>query len=156
MSSDISSSTSAAPAGFTPFRFHPSWFYFIFAASGFAGLIYESVWTRYLKLFLGHAALAQALVLIIFLFGLAAGISGNRSFFQPYPTTSAGLCADRSGSGPGCLGISRHIHPGHKLDAGLSHPPSGRQFLHFTIQMVRRRGVDFAAVVAAGRHLSTG
>ena len=80
MSSDISSSTSAAPAGFTPFRFHPSWFYFIFAASGFAGLIYESVWTRYLKLFLGHAALAQALVLIIFLFGLAAGSAATARF----------------------------------------------------------------------------
>ena len=54
-------------------RSHSGWFYLIFAVSGFAGLIYESVWTRYLKLFLGHAALAQMLVLVIFLFGLAAG-----------------------------------------------------------------------------------
>ncbi len=45
----------------------------IFAMSGFAGLIYESVWTHYLKLFLGHAAYAQVLVLAIFMGGLAIG-----------------------------------------------------------------------------------
>ena len=38
----------------------------VFFASGFAGLIYESIWTHYLKLFLGHAAHAQALVLAIY------------------------------------------------------------------------------------------
>lgn len=45
----------------------------IFFASGFAGLIYESIWTHYLKLFLGHAAYAQTLVLGIFMGGMAAG-----------------------------------------------------------------------------------
>jgi len=50
------------------------YFYFIiFAFSGFAGLIYESIWTHYLKLFLGHAAYAQVLVLSIFMGGLAIG-----------------------------------------------------------------------------------
>ena len=34
----------------------------LFTASGFAGLIYESIWSHYLKLFLGHAAYAQTLV----------------------------------------------------------------------------------------------
>ena len=48
-------------------------FYLLFTASGFAGLIYESIWTHYLKLFLGHAAYAQSLVLIVFMGGLAAG-----------------------------------------------------------------------------------
>jgi spermidine synthase len=48
-------------------------FYVIFTASGFAGLIYESVWTHYLKLFLGHAAYAQSLVLAVFMGGMAAG-----------------------------------------------------------------------------------
>ena len=51
----------------------PLTYYLIFAASGFAGLVYESIWARYLKLMLGHAAYAQALVLAIFLLGLAAG-----------------------------------------------------------------------------------
>jgi len=45
----------------------------IFSISGFTGLIYESVWSHYLKLFLGHAAYAQALVLAIFMGGLAFG-----------------------------------------------------------------------------------
>ncbi len=48
-------------------------FYLLFTASGFAGLIYESIWTHYLKLFLGHAAYAQSLVLIVFMGGLAVG-----------------------------------------------------------------------------------
>ena len=48
-------------------------FYALFIASGFAGLIYESVWTHYLKLFLGHAAYAQSLVLAVFMGGMAAG-----------------------------------------------------------------------------------
>src|SRR5437868_6092438 len=53
----------------------------LFAASGFAGLIYESIWTHYLKLFLGHAAYAQTLVLAIFMGGMAVGswISSRRS-----------------------------------------------------------------------------
>ena len=42
-------------------------FYVLFTVSGFAGLIYESIWTHYLKLFLGHAAYAQTLVLAIFM-----------------------------------------------------------------------------------------
>jgi len=48
-------------------------FYIIFALSGFSGLIYESIWTHYLKLFLGHASYSQALVLIIFMGGMAIG-----------------------------------------------------------------------------------
>jgi predicted membrane-bound spermidine synthase len=47
--------------------------YVLFTASGFAGLIYESIWTQYLKLFLGHAAYAQSLVLVVFMGGMAAG-----------------------------------------------------------------------------------
>jgi predicted membrane-bound spermidine synthase len=48
-------------------------FFLIFTLSGFSGLIYESIWTHYLKLFLGHAAYAQALVLAIFMGGMALG-----------------------------------------------------------------------------------
>jgi len=52
----------------------PRWaFFFVFAISGFSGLIYESIWSHYLKLFLGHAAYAQSLVLIIFMGGMAIG-----------------------------------------------------------------------------------
>lgn len=52
----------------------PAWiFLFLFTVSGFAGLIYESIWSHYLKLFLGHAAYAQTLVLGIFMGGMALG-----------------------------------------------------------------------------------
>ena len=47
--------------------------FLLFTVSGFAGLIYESLWTHYLKLFLGHAAYAQTLVLAIFMGGMAIG-----------------------------------------------------------------------------------
>src|ERR1700761_4155947 len=45
----------------------------VFVVSGFTGLIYESIWSQYLKLFLGHAAYAQTLVLVMFMAGLAIG-----------------------------------------------------------------------------------
>ncbi|HEY4999262.1 MAG TPA: hypothetical protein VII36_08970, partial [Usitatibacter sp.] len=54
-------------------RLPVSFFFALFTISGFAGLIYESIWSHYLKLFLGHAAYAQTLVLAIFMGGMAVG-----------------------------------------------------------------------------------
>ena len=72
--------------------------YALFGASGFAGLIYESIWTHYLKLFLGHAAYAQTLVLAIFMGGMALGswISSRwsprwRSPLRAYAATEAAI-----------------------------------------------------------------
>jgi spermidine synthase len=45
----------------------------LFFLSGLAGLIYESIWSHYLKLFVGHAAYAQTLVLVIYMGGMALG-----------------------------------------------------------------------------------
>lgn len=45
----------------------------LFAVSGFTGLIYESIWSHYLKLFLGAAAFAQSFVLAAFMGGMAFG-----------------------------------------------------------------------------------
>jgi predicted membrane-bound spermidine synthase len=45
----------------------------VFVLSGAAGLIYESIWTRYLGLFVGHSAYAQIIVLVIFLGGMSLG-----------------------------------------------------------------------------------
>jgi predicted membrane-bound spermidine synthase len=45
----------------------------LFVLSGFAGLIYQSLWSHYLGLTLGHAAYAQSLVLSIFMGGMALG-----------------------------------------------------------------------------------
>jgi predicted membrane-bound spermidine synthase len=55
----------------------------LFIVSGFAGLIYQSVWSQYLGLTLGHAAYAQTLVLSIFMGGMALG-----SWFVSRRTTS--------------------------------------------------------------------
>lgn len=52
---------------------HRNILFVVFTLSGFSGLIYESIWTHYLKLFLGHAAYAQTLVLAIFMGGLTIG-----------------------------------------------------------------------------------
>src|SRR3954464_2560851 len=53
----------------------------MFVLSGAAGLVYESIWTRYLGLFVGHSAYAQVLVLVIFLGGMSLGalLVGRRS-----------------------------------------------------------------------------
>src|SRR5215208_2767082 len=55
--------------------------YLVFVLSGAAGLIYESVWSRYLGLFVGHSAYAQIIVLVIFLGGMSLGahLAGKRS-----------------------------------------------------------------------------
>ncbi len=45
----------------------------LFFLSGIAGLIYESIWSHYLKLFVGHAAYSQTLVLMIYMGGMALG-----------------------------------------------------------------------------------
>ena len=45
----------------------------LFVLSGAAGLMYESIWARYLGLFVGHSAYAQIIVLVIFLGGMSAG-----------------------------------------------------------------------------------
>ena len=55
--------------------------YTVFVLSGAAGLIYESIWARYLGLFVGHSAYAQVIVLVIFMGGMSAGalVAGKRS-----------------------------------------------------------------------------
>ena len=45
----------------------------VFLVSGVCGLIYESIWSHYLKLFVGHAAYAQTVVLVVFVGGMAIG-----------------------------------------------------------------------------------
>ncbi|HRP07205.1 MAG TPA: hypothetical protein PLL69_01840 [Gemmatimonadales bacterium] len=47
--------------------------YLAFFLSGAAALAYESAWTRYLGLLVGHDAYAQVLVLVIFLGGMSGG-----------------------------------------------------------------------------------
>src|SRR5688572_13190084 len=81
---------------------HRGWFYLLFTLSGFAALVYESIWSHYLKLFLGHAAYAQTLVLAIFMGGMALGSwlcsrygTRWRNLLLGYAVTEAviGICA---------------------------------------------------------------
>ncbi|MBI4660320.1 MAG: fused MFS/spermidine synthase [Verrucomicrobia bacterium] len=46
---------------------------FCFLVSGMAGLVYQTVWARYLALFLGHTSYAVVAVLVAFMGGLALG-----------------------------------------------------------------------------------
>jgi spermidine synthase len=46
---------------------------FCFFVSGMAGLVYQTVWARYLALFLGHTSYAVVAVLVAFMGGLALG-----------------------------------------------------------------------------------
>src|SRR4029077_16802555 len=64
----------------------------VFVLSGAAGLIYESLWSRYLGLFVGHSAYAQVIVLVIFLGGMSLGaaVAGRRSERTPQPPPVAG------------------------------------------------------------------
>ena len=79
----------------------------VFVISGFSGLIYQSVWSHYLGNFLGHAAYAQALVLAIFMGGMAAGAYliarvGHRwqNLLRGYALIEAGI---------GVLGLAFHF-----------------------------------------------
>lgn len=47
--------------------------YFLFCLSGAVALVYESLWSRYLKLFLGHSSYGQIVTLIVFMGGLGVG-----------------------------------------------------------------------------------
>lgn len=47
--------------------------FWLFFASGISGLIYESIWSRYIKQLVGSAATAQILVLSLFMGGMSIG-----------------------------------------------------------------------------------
>ena len=64
--------------------------YILFLFSGFSGLIYESIWTHYMKLFLGSAAYAQTLVLIIFMGGMALGAWAMGKYSSRVPSLILG------------------------------------------------------------------
>ncbi|MBI2059402.1 MAG: methyltransferase [Nitrospirae bacterium] len=59
---------------------------FCLLLSGFAGLLYETLWARFLYLYLGHTSHAQAIVLSVFMGGIALG------------SATLGRWADRLGS----------------------------------------------------------
>ena len=78
----------------------------VFVFSGAAGLIYESIWSRYLALFVGHSAYAQVIVLVIFLGGMSAGalVVGRRSARLREPLLAYALVE----AIVGCFGLLFH------------------------------------------------
>ncbi|PYO46832.1 MAG: hypothetical protein DMD72_11700 [Gemmatimonadetes bacterium] len=105
--------------------------YALFFLSGAAGLMYESIWTRYLALLVGHSAYAQILVLTIFLGGMAVGsfIVGRYSERLGNPLVWYAVVE----AGVGVLGL-------------LFHP---------TFRAVSAAAYDSSPVDSAGRHLSS-
>ena len=116
----------------------------IFVLSGAAGLIYESIWTRYLGLFVGHDAYAQILVLVIFLGGMSLGaiLVSRRSerIRQPlygyvaveFAVGCIGLRVSRSLSGRHGLGrpARGHLIEVVKHEAKGSRPRTPRPRIH--------------------------
>ena len=96
----------------------------LFVLSGFAGLVYQSLWSHYLGLALGHAAYAQSLVLAIFMGGMALGawLAGRmglrwRRLLRAYALAEAAI---------GVLGLLFHpLFVGHAALAGSVLPLLG-------------------------------
>jgi spermidine synthase len=80
-------------------------FYLLFTLSGFAGLIYESIWTHYLKLYLGHAAYAQSLVLAVFMGGMALGAAACAGLSARMRNPLAGYALAEAVIGVAALGF---------------------------------------------------
>lgn len=80
--------------------------FFIFTFSGFSGLIYESIWSHYLKLMLGHAAYAQTLVLAIFMGGMATGAWLTSRYSRRWNNLLLGYAIAEGMIG--CLGLIFH------------------------------------------------
>ena len=80
--------------------------YLLFTVSGAAGLMYESIWSRYLGLFVGHSAYAQIIVLVMFLGGMSVGAwaVGRRSAGLADPLRWYALVE----LGAGALGVLFH------------------------------------------------
>lgn len=72
--------------------------FILFFLSGISGLIYESIWSRYIRLFVGSAATAQVLVLSLFMGGMSLGaliaarkLSSVRSPVRAYGLIEGGI-----------------------------------------------------------------
>jgi predicted membrane-bound spermidine synthase len=67
--------------------------YAIFFLSGMSGLVYEAMWSRYLRLFVGSAATAQILVLALFMGGMSFGawMAGRRGQGVRRPIVAYGV-----------------------------------------------------------------
>ncbi|RMG96201.1 MAG: spermidine synthase [Deltaproteobacteria bacterium] len=74
--------------------------FLLFFLSGMSGLVYESIWSRYIRQFVGSAATAQVLVLALFMGGMSAGalLAGRYVHRIRRPVVAYGLIE-------GCIGL---------------------------------------------------
>ncbi len=85
--------TTRPAAGRQGFAFPPALVYFVFLASGAAGLVAEVSWSRQVGLAVGNTAPAVAMVLAAYFTGLAVGQAlGSRLVPQFGPLFAYGLC----------------------------------------------------------------
>ena len=107
----------------------------MFVLSGFAGLIYQSVWSHYLGLILGHAAYAQTLVLAIFMGGMALGAWLASRYSVRLEAADPRLCGGRRRHRPGSawssircfVAVHRLSFPGQSFSPGIgSRGPGAR------------------------------
>jgi hypothetical protein len=91
----------------------------LFTLSGFAGLIYQSIWSHYLKLFLGHAAYAQTLVLAIFMGGMALGAWLVARFTHRIRSLLLGYAIAELGSGHARAPLPQGLHRGDRVGLRL-------------------------------------
>ena len=89
--------------------------YLLFVLSGAAGLIYESIWTRYLGLFVGHDAYAQIIVLVIFLGGMSAGAMLVSRYSERLRDPLRGYALIELAVGLHRPGVPRHLPVVHRL-----------------------------------------
>ena len=128
-------------------------FFALFTVSGFAGLIYQSIWSHYLKLFLGHAAYAQTLVLAIFMGGMAIGSWLVSRYTAPHPRPAARLRDRRAGHRAARDRLPPRLPRRHRL--GVRHRAAGARRLgrRRPLQVDARLAADPAGLDPARHHL---
>ncbi len=126
--------------------------YLVFVLSGAAGLIYESIWSRYLGLFVGHSAYAQIIVLTIFLGGMSLGAWGTSRTLRAAHAAAARVRARRAYDRRYRIRLPRCVRGHYGARVRLDLPaPRGQPGAAHRREVVDRQRADPAAIRAA-RH----
>jgi hypothetical protein len=96
--------------------------YPLFILSGAAGLIYESISTRCLGLFVGHDAYAQIIGLVSFLGGMSAGARAVSRTFGAAAGVPARVRAGRACGRGHRVGIPRRVPVEHRFRLPVHFP----------------------------------
>jgi len=127
----------------------------VFALSGISGLIYESVWSHYVKLILGHAAFAQTLVLAIFMGGMAVGSWLASRVSQRLRSLLLAYAAVELAIGMIAIVFQPLFEASTRLLFDAVLPAMGARCGKHGDEVDSRHSADSAGVAAALRHLPT-